>query len=264
MKSPLFRSLLLPCLLAACSSSGGGPSADAPSEPRDTTSPVADCVSSAGRVCTLGDAAVTTPDVADAAAKGTDAADSPPLAPEAPVARTDTTSADTANTTSPDTADTTSPDTKLPDAAVRKEDAAVPDAFTPDATLAKTDTLPDTSTPRADAAGPDSATCAQEPFVHLTPLELKTLLDGGEDPFLINVKGSSIKNLPGTDAVLANDVPGIEALVKNNVCANIILYCRSGATSQSVGSQLIAKGYRRVRDLAGGIIAWEAAGYPTE
>jgi rhodanese-related sulfurtransferase len=203
--------------------------------------------------------------VADAAAKGTDTADSPPLAPEAPVTRADTTSPDTANTTSPDTAGTTSPDTKLPDVAVGKEDAAVPDAFTPDATLVKTDTkLPDTSTPRADAAGPDSATCAQEPFVHLTPLELKTLLDGGEDPFLINVKGSSIKNLPGTDAVLANDVPGIEALVKNDVCANIVLYCRSGATSQSVGAQLIAKGYRRVRDLAGGITAWEAAGYPTE
>jgi rhodanese-related sulfurtransferase len=264
MTSPFFRSLILACLLAACSSSGGGPSADAPSGTRDTTGLVADCISSA---CT---SAVST----DATTEGTDTADAPPLAPDG---RADTPGPDGPN-----------PDAQTPDVVVRKEDVAVPDLS--DATLtdtwlpdltdavpAKTDTwLPDltdavpaktdTSLPdtRADTAGPDNATCAQEPFVHLTPLELKTLLDGGEDPFLINVKGSSIKNIPGTDAVLASDVPGIEALVKNDLCANIVLYCRSGATSQTVGSQLIAKGYRRVRDLAGGITAWEAAGYPTE
>jgi hypothetical protein len=99
---------------------------------------------------------------------------------------------------------------------------------------------------------------------HLTPLELKTILDGSDDPYLINVKGTSIPNSPGNDAVLASDVPGIEALVEGNLCADIILYCRSGNTSQTVGEQLIAKGYLRVRDLEGGITTWTAAGYPTE
>ena len=101
-------------------------------------------------------------------------------------------------------------------------------------------------------------------LVHLTPLELRTILDSSEDPYLINVKGTSIANIPGTDAVLVNDVPGIEALVGGDLCADIILYCRSGNTSQTVGNELIANGYLHVRDLEGGITAWTAAGYPTE
>jgi rhodanese-related sulfurtransferase len=116
---------------------------------------------------------------------------------------------------------------------------------------------PDAEAPPCQVAGPAT-------LVRLTPLELKTILASSEDPYLINVKGTSIANIPGTDAVLANDVPGIEKLVGGDLCANIILYCRSGVTSQSVASQLIAKGYQRIRDLEGGIGAWTDAGYPTE
>jgi rhodanese-related sulfurtransferase len=199
--------------------------------------------------------------VADAATERTDTGSSsvvPDVAPDVLAAPADTTGPESP-AAAPDTA---------PDLASRKDDAAVPDALVSDTVPSKGDTgLADVMPAAAEVAAPDGktgATCAQETFVHLSPSELKTLLDGGEDPFLINVKGSSIKNIPGTDAVLANDVPGIEALVKNDVCANIVLYCRSGGTSQTVGSQLITKGYRRVRDLAGGITAWEAAGYPTE
>ena len=130
---------------------------------------------------------------------------------------------------------------------------------------------------RADAGPPDTlgedpdaealpckATGGSVSLGHLTPPELKTILDGSEDPYLINVKGTSIPNIPGTDAVLVDDIDGIEALVGGNLCADIILYCRSGNTSQTVGAQLIAKGYLQVRDLEGGITAWTAAGYPTE
>ena len=187
--------------------------------------------------------------------------------------------------------DSSKPDSRLPDLAAARPDA---DTVVPvDATLVSRDTaapkrdtaLPDlsaqdTRTPRTDTRLPDATPspkdaqpaeagfhCPEDagPAVlgHLTPLELKTLLDGDEDPFLINVKGASIDNIPGTDAVLVNDVPGIEALVGGDLCANIILYCRSGNTSQSVATQLLAKGYRRIRDLTGGITAWKAAGYPT-
>jgi rhodanese-related sulfurtransferase len=102
------------------------------------------------------------------------------------------------------------------------------------------------------------------PLAHLSPLELKTLLDGGEDPYLINVKGASIGQIPGTDAVITNGVAGIDALVGGDHCANLILYCSSGATSQAIGNQLVAAGYQHVRDLSGGITAWKNAGYPTE
>jgi phage shock protein E len=171
----------------------------------------------------------------------------------------------------PDAASDPTPagDKSAPSDSAGKADAVSPDLPSADEKLATAD-IAAAKPEAADLlsrdllAGTDAAACTQTPFTHLTPLELKTLLDGGEDPFLINVKGDSIKNIPGTDAVLANDVPGIEALVKQDLCANIVLYCRSGGTSQSVGSQLVTKGYKRVRDLAGGIQAWEAAGYPTE
>lgn len=42
----------------------------------------------------------------------------------------------------------------------------------------------------------------------------------------------------------------------------IILYCRSGRRSEIVGDQLAAYGDRPVAHMAGGILAWERAGYP--
>lgn len=145
------------------------------------------------------------------------------------------------------------------DGARRRADAAALRDASPEAVAA--DTL--VEDPDAEVL-PCQAVVGPATLGHLTPLELKTILDGSEDPYLINVKGPSIANIPGTDAVLVDDVPGIEALVGGDLCADIILYCRSGNTSQTVGNQLIAKGYLRVRDLEGGITAWTAAGYPTE
>jgi rhodanese-related sulfurtransferase len=169
--------------------------------------------------------------------------------------------------------DALSPDTILIDARAAdvsgidamSRDTVLVDARAADTKVSGIDALlPDTLAPRQDAQAPDAAAaCAAAAFSHLSPLELKTLLDSGEDPFLINVKGTSISQIAGTDATLVGDIPGIETLVNHDLCANIVLYCLSGGTSQSIGSQLIAKGYKRVRDLAGGITAWKAAGYPT-
>jgi rhodanese-related sulfurtransferase len=244
--SRLFGFLILPVFLAACGSSAGHSSTDAQASTGDTASDSA-CGTS-GLACKGEDAPTSASDVARAS-------DTSGVEASAP-------SAD-----APSTPDTAIPDAKIPDAATLKADTAVPDTSPGDALISVVDTRSaDASAPQTDVSKADSsnATCTQEDFIHLTPLQLKTLLDGGEDPFLINVKGTSIKNIPGTDAVLASDVPGIEELVKHDLCANIVIYCRSGVTSQSVGSQLIAKGYKRVRDLDGGINAWEAAGYPSQ
>jgi rhodanese-related sulfurtransferase len=182
--------------------------------------------------------------------------------------------------------DASSRDAGAPDLAAAKPDAGPdlavpkPDTASPDLAAFGPDTSPDLATP--DVASPDvTATADGNPpqfdtlasrcvldggpstLAHVSPLELKTLLDAGEDVFLINVKGASIDQIPGTDATFVNDIAGIEALVGNDLCANIVLYCLSGGTSQSVGTQLVAKGYRRVRDLSDGISAWNAAGYQT-
>lgn len=205
----------------------------------------------------------------------------PPLGPDANKDTGTPLNKDTASleAPSPDAhqarADLVAPDTVSKEAG--REAAVMPtDTMVTDSAPARGDTAAsgDTS-PRPDALVPDSgvkedATAAcnpvtpAPPLAHLTAKELKAILDSSETPYLINVKGSSIANIPGTDAVLASNVPGIEDLVKKDLCANIIIYCRSGVTSQSVGDQLVAKGYQHVRDLSGGINAWTAAGYATE
>jgi rhodanese-related sulfurtransferase len=45
--------------------------------------------------------------------------------------------------------------------------------------------------------------------------------------------------------------------------ANIYLSCRSGARSGQAQRILLQKGYKHVTNVMGGIMAWEAAGYPT-
>ena len=179
--------------------------------------------------------------------------------------------------------DTTPPHLAAPDATgsreAGREDVAIPTdtRVAADSTPLPTDTasrgdallradvgLPDTRVTEPDA---DLLACQlvepTPPLGNLTPQQLKAILDSGEDVYLINVKGTSIANIPGTDAVLANDVAGIETFVGGRLCANIIIYCRTSSTSQSVGNQLVAKGYQNVRHLSGGITAWTAAGYAT-
>jgi rhodanese-related sulfurtransferase len=172
------------------------------------------------------------------------------------LAAPDTSSApkDSAREAAPVPTDTTADTTPLgPDTATHGDALPVGDTQLPDGQVKTSD--------GGTACNPSGTPAT---MVHLTAQELKAILDSTEKPYLINVKGSTIANIPGTDAVLASDVPGIEALVKKDLCADIIIYCRSGVTSQSVGTQLIAKGYQRVRDLKDGIGAWTAAGYPTE
>ena len=44
--------------------------------------------------------------------------------------------------------------------------------------------------------------------------------------------------------------------------AKIVLYCRSGRMSTEAAQVLVKQGYTHVFQLAGGMVAWENAGYP--
>ena len=84
-------------------------------------------------------------------------------------------------------------------------------------------------------------------------------------PYLINVHIPWAGDIANTDARIAyTDIDAIEAFVHQNHCAEIVLYCYSGPMSLEAGNKLIARGYLRVHDLAGGLIAWKAAGYPVQ
>jgi rhodanese-related sulfurtransferase len=117
-------------------------------------------------------------------------------------------------------------------------------------------------------AGRDAATCTGwTTLVHLTPQQLKDLL-AAQDVYLVNVASPKAPNIAGTDLDLQTGsdatatVTAIESLVNHNTCADIVVYCVTGNTSQRVATQLISDGYLRVRDLQGGITAWQNQGFP--
>ena len=46
--------------------------------------------------------------------------------------------------------------------------------------------------------------------------------------------------------------------------APVVLVCRSGARSGNAAAQLVAAGFTRVMNMAGGMMAYRAAGLPAE
>lgn len=96
----------------------------------------------------------------------------------------------------------------------------------------------------------------------LSPEQVQDLLTT-IDPFVINVHVPFEGDIPQTDVEIPYyDVNAIEAFVGHDHCADILLVCKSGGMSQSAGNELVTRGYLRVRDLAGGMQAWQAAGHP--
>jgi len=97
---------------------------------------------------------------------------------------------------------------------------------------------------------------------HLSPAEVADLI-ATSAPIVINVHTPYEGDLPGTDTSIPFDhVPDLETYLHNNKCADVVLICKGGGMSQSAGDELIKLGYLRIRDLDGGMRAWQAAGYP--
>jgi len=67
-------------------------------------------------------------------------------------------------------------------------------------------------------------------------------------------------HLPGAVLLPVTEVDRDAATVLKDRDAPVLVYCRSGARSAAAVAKLKAQGYTRLWDLAGGIIAWQAAG----
>jgi rhodanese-related sulfurtransferase len=118
--------------------------------------------------------------------------------------------------------------------------------------------------PASNANGGDAVCTGWPTLQRLSPQQVHELL-ATTNPIVINVHVPYEGDIPGTDADIAyTNVDVIEALVEHNHCAEIVLVCKAGGMSQSAGNELVKRGYLRVRDLLGGMQAWEAAGYPLQ
>lgn len=95
----------------------------------------------------------------------------------------------------------------------------------------------------------------------VSPPELHEIL-AVADPFVIDVHVPNEGHLEGTDARIPyTDVADRVAELPSDRDAPIVVYCMSGRMSEMAATQLVSLGYRNVLNLAGGMLAWESAGY---
>lgn len=82
---------------------------------------------------------------------------------------------------------------------------------------------------------------------------------------LINVHIPYEGNIPGTDVGISYlDVPAIAAYLGPNLDEEVVVYCMTNYMSTIAGEGLVDLGYRQVRYLDGGMVAWKAAGQPID
>ncbi len=97
----------------------------------------------------------------------------------------------------------------------------------------------------------------QEQRIQVSVGELKTMLDAGKAPRLIDVRTPEEQRI----AMLAGAVPASQALVQEMMQSwpretPVVCYCHHGMRSLEAASYLIGHGFTNVRSLTGGIDAW--------
>ncbi|MFY9574457.1 MAG: ThiF family adenylyltransferase, partial [Blastocatellia bacterium] len=98
----------------------------------------------------------------------------------------------------------------------------------------------------------------------ITPAELKAKMDRGDDFVLVDVREPeeyAICRIPGSTLIPKATVP--ERLHELSTADEIIVHCRSGVRSGQVVDLMKHAGYRKVKNLAGGILRWSDDVDPT-
>lgn len=95
----------------------------------------------------------------------------------------------------------------------------------------------------------------------ITPTELKTRLDAGDVPVLVDVREpfeASIADLPehGQLRIPTGEFP--QRFGELDPGTEVVVYCRSGSRSAWAAAILLSRGYERVLNLSGGVLGWRA------
>ncbi len=95
---------------------------------------------------------------------------------------------------------------------------------------------------------------ARPPLMHVE--DLKQRLDKNTAPFILDVRDAheyALCNIGGY-LIPLTDLPNrLDELDKGR---EIVVHCRSGARSAQAAEFLMSNGFRDVKNLAGGILAW--------
>ncbi|WP_416181203.1 molybdopterin-synthase adenylyltransferase MoeB [Chloroflexus sp.] len=92
----------------------------------------------------------------------------------------------------------------------------------------------------------------------ITPRELAEWLERSDRPFLLDVRNPyevAIASIPGTDKLIPLDqLP--ERINELDSAREMVVYCRSGVRSGRAVELLKTAGFRKVKNLVGGILRW--------
>lgn len=111
-------------------------------------------------------------------------------------------------------------------------------------------------------SGKSATDLAPATLHEISPQDLHAKL-ANKDFLLIDVHYPNAGSIPGTDARIAyDDIPALVAYIGPNLDTKVVLTCLSGHMSKTAGDALVARGYRNISELTGGMNAWTAAGYP--
>ncbi|HET7705637.1 MAG TPA: rhodanese-like domain-containing protein [Thermoanaerobaculia bacterium] len=106
------------------------------------------------------------------------------------------------------------------------------------------------------AAGEQRATTITAPALHAR-------LQSKEKPIIVDVREPSEfqeGHIQGAKlAPLGSVEQGVEGIAKDR---EIVLVCRSGRRSGKAQELLTARGYTKLQNMEGGMLAWEKNGYP--
>jgi sulfur-carrier protein adenylyltransferase/sulfurtransferase len=91
----------------------------------------------------------------------------------------------------------------------------------------------------------------------ITPIEVNTWLHGDDPPFLLDVREPNeweIGRLPSAVRISVNELP--QRMNELDSSRDMVVYCRSGARSGRAVELLRGAGFRKVKNMTGGILRW--------
>ncbi len=112
----------------------------------------------------------------------------------------------------------------------------------------------------------ETVTIEDGSYRNVSAQELNTMMKE-KDFVFINVHIPFAGLITDTDLSIPYDEIGVPENLSQlpiDKNAKIVLYCRSGRMSEIAASELVSLGYTNIWNLAGGMVAWEQAGYEIE
>jgi molybdopterin/thiamine biosynthesis adenylyltransferase/rhodanese-related sulfurtransferase len=95
----------------------------------------------------------------------------------------------------------------------------------------------------------------------ITAAELKAMVDGGSDPFIIDVREPAeyeIVAIPGSHLIPKGEIVNGSALSSLPTDKKIVLHCKSGVRSAEALAVLKQAGFRDAVHVQGGVLAWQS------